>query len=127
VLYEPTSTGQVSDVLRFVNNYSPGVGLNGRVYVYSDFEPGEKSADLADTRIPYDFLSWRAGMDEQGIENIWNGAIYTPYYVPGMNQSTPGGMDQYLVTYIFTSDVPEPATIGILGLGVLSLLRKRRA
>jgi hypothetical protein len=129
VIYEPTLTGgQVSDVLRFVNNYNPNGGYQGRVYVYSELEAGETNPELADTRIPYDFLDWRAGMEEQGTEDGWNGVVYTPQYVPGTNQYMPGYMESlYSVTYNFTSDVPEPATIGILGLGALSLLRKRRA
>jgi hypothetical protein len=122
VLYEPT-TGQVSDVLRFVNSYNPTTGPKGRVYVYSDMEAGETNPELADTRIPYDFLSLSVRTDEQGTENGWNGIVYTPNNVTDM----PGYMTGYGVTYTFTSDVPEPATIGILGLGALSLLRKRRA
>jgi hypothetical protein len=129
VLYEPT--GQVSDVLRFVNNYSPDAGYQGRVYVYSD--PPEQGDlppyDLADTGIPYDFLYWRAGMDEQGTENGWNGIVYTPQYIPDLQQYLPGYMMQYGesgVTYNFTSDVPEPATICILGLGALSLIRRKK-
>jgi len=30
------------------------------------------------------------------------------------------------VTYNFTSDIPEPATIALLGLGALSLIRRKK-
>jgi hypothetical protein len=101
--------------------------------VYSDFETTDAQKDLADTRIPYDFLPNSAGTMEQGAEDGWNGMKdYTPWSWlndSGQLQYTPGYMTQYGdggVTYNFTSDVPEPATIGLLGLGVLSLLRNRR-
>jgi hypothetical protein len=125
-LYE--SEFDISDVLRFVNEQGSTGGLTGRVYVYSDLPEREELPELADTGIPYDFLSLSIGMDEQGTENGWNGVDYTPYYVLGQDLYTPGFMAQYGnygVTYNFTSDIPEPATICLLGLGTLSLIRRK--
>jgi hypothetical protein len=115
----------ISDVLYFTTMGWYGGGqdyLYATVFVFSDSEAGEKG-DLADTGfIPDPPYSGNAvTLLEEGTENGWNGVHYTPMenepgYVPGQN-----------VTYAFTSDVPEPATVALLGLGALSLIRKKRA
>jgi hypothetical protein len=125
VLYEDASFQVVSDVLRFVNVGDTTAPI-GRVYVYSDLpEAGELPPyDLADTGIPTSFMNNMVQVDEEGTEGGWNGVSYTPQLVVGA-PSQPGYMDGG-VTYNFTSDVPEPATICLLGLGALSLLRRRK-
>jgi hypothetical protein len=132
VLYEPGTSSQVSDILRFVNE-NVNESTESRVYVYSEAEQGDPlPLDKADTRIPYDYLEHRAGMDEQGPENDWNGIVLTPTSwqdEKGQWQYMPGYMMQYGeggVTYNFTSDIPEPATICLLGFGALSLLRRKK-
>jgi hypothetical protein len=51
-----------------------------------------------------------------------NGAFYTP------NPGDPGYDPTVgLLAYNFISDVPEPATMALLGLGVPLVLRRRRA
>jgi hypothetical protein len=116
-IFEPDGT--ISDVLRFTN--TPGANF-GRVYVYSDntdIDVGK--ADLADVGIPQ---PWTGGivvtMPEAGSENGWNGVIWQP------TPNQPGGLTATApITYNFTSDVPEPVTLALLGLGGL-LLRKRK-
>jgi hypothetical protein len=116
VMEESGLIDTISDVLRFVNDPAGAVG--SRIYVYSDI--GE--SDLADVGIP------PLGSNVVEVrEVVVNGLIgvfdYTPASgQPGCNPN-PGGT---LHTYNFTSDVPEPATIALLGLGVLSLLRRKR-
>jgi hypothetical protein len=127
VLYENqiqlALTGPViSDVLRFVNLATAN---QARVYVYSDAEGDEPSPELADTGIPTDFMGNVTAMTEQGTEDGWNGLNdYTPQLIAGA-PSQPGSMTETTVTYNFTSDVPEPATICLLGLGALTLIRRK--
>ncbi|MGA2322774.1 MAG: PEP-CTERM sorting domain-containing protein [Sedimentisphaerales bacterium] len=112
VVMEPGTT-TISDVVRFVG---------AQFAVYSDNSDGVDS--LADIGIPEELLSNVVYVDEVGLENGMNGVVYTPVSrQPGW--PTLSGNDA--VTYKFISDIPEPATICLLGLGALSLLRKRRA
>jgi hypothetical protein len=121
------STSNLSDVLRFVNSATGG----SRVYVYSNLpEAGELPPyDLADVgnpniNDPDQVLPNHIGRQEEGSEYGWSGLRnYEPTStLPGGNPN-PGGA---LRTYNFTSDVPEPTTIALLGLGALSLLRRKR-
>ena len=110
-----------SDLLRFIDDPT-GAALS-RVYVYSERElDGE--TDLADTGIPTDFMNNLITKTEQGTENGWSGLNdYTPQFIAGA-LSEPGYISG--VTYNFTSDVPEPATICMLGIGGLLLGRNRK-
>lgn len=45
----------------------------------------------------------------------------------GVHDNTPGGGGGALVSGIVISAVPEPTSLGLLGLGVLALVRRRRA
>jgi len=106
---ETGSTSDISDVLRFINVFALE---QVRVYVYSDLpEVGELPPyDLADTGIPSDLLM-PVYVNEVGGEG-YNYADYTAY-------ST---------TYHFISDVPEPATLVLLGTaGIWSFTRKKRS
>jgi hypothetical protein len=130
VVTEPTPLGtvpQISDVLSFevvdTNEYV--------LYVYSDNSDGDVPPAPADVGIPAKFQSNLITVQETGIngfpysENL-NGIVYTPTAgQPGFNISTLA-TSVGPVTYTFTSDTPEPATIGLLALGGLSLLARRR-
>ncbi len=114
VIYEPDALGnptsKISDILRF------DVATPPCVFVYSDNSDGAN--EKADTGIPTEWTNV-VRVPEEGSENGWNGLHYTP--MEGQPGYTGGG-----VTYVFTSDVPEPATICILGLGALSLIRRKK-
>jgi hypothetical protein len=131
VIYEPqiqlmVAEPVISDVLRFVNLPTAALSL---VYVYSDstrLEADELPA-LADAGIPAEFMDNLLTTDEQGNEFGWNGLYgYTPQLLAGA-PSEPGSVVGTTVTYNFTSDVtvPEPATMCILGLGALTLIRRK--
>ncbi|MGD0596485.1 MAG: PEP-CTERM sorting domain-containing protein [Sedimentisphaerales bacterium] len=108
VVMEPGTT-TISDVVRFVG---------AQFAVYSDNSDGADSP--ADIGIP-ELLSNVVYVDEVGLENGMNGVVYTPVSgQPGW--PTLSGNDA--VTYKFISDIPEPATICLLGLGALVLRRK---
>jgi hypothetical protein len=115
---EPSTTTELSDVLRFINDPA---GINAsRVYVYSDIDAIDPAKDLADVGLP------PLGSDvirvfETGLEGGINGATWQPLPGEPGYGTTPGIAP---LTYKFISDVPEPATIALLGLGLM-FLRKR--
>jgi hypothetical protein len=105
--YEVGTTDVIYDVLRFDN-----VNGQARVYIYSD---GGDPAP-ADTGIP---ALWISGADRDPVyvneigTEIDNFFDYTP-------------ANQIDVTYHVISDVPEPATLALLSLGGLALLKRKR-
>jgi hypothetical protein len=114
-IMEPGGTSEPSDVLGFANENS------SRLYVFSEAETDPWGQDLADKGLPSDYPpEWTIIQTvEVGLENGGNGVTY----IPGMNEP---GFIEGGVTYNFISDIPEPATICMLGLGALSLIRRKK-
>jgi hypothetical protein len=112
-------TNLVSDVLRFTTD--PAINAS-RVYIYSDMESTDITKDLADVGIPQLGGTNVAIVFERGLEGGLNGVTWVPTgNLPG---GSPAGAAP--ITYNFISDVPEPATVCLLGLGALSLIRRKK-
>jgi hypothetical protein len=117
---ESVGTNEViSDVLRFTTINQDNVSY-AAVFVFSDLPERGEQGDMADTGIPESFLSNVISRPEEGTENGWNGLHYTP------TPNQPGYVNGKIIDYVFTSDeIPEPATICMLGFGALSLIRRK--
>jgi hypothetical protein len=114
-----TTSLNLSDVVRF---FTPTTGNNSEMIFYSDFEATDPTPrDLADSGLPQSpnaFLIFETGPEGN------NGAVWNP--APGQPGSMPsGGTLQYNII----SDVPEPGTLTLAGLGgglLLAALRRRQ-
>ena len=115
-----TDAGVVLDVIRFnPNQRGPGGGL-GTLVFYSDNVDGFDS--LADTvGPPLAFYANQVRVPEVGTETV-NGAVYIP--VAGQPGFVAGA--DAPVEYHILSDVPEPATFGLLGIALMGLAGIRR-
>jgi hypothetical protein len=109
-ILEP-GTSDISDVLRFVNVNQGGLD-NSRVYVYSDIGDSDK----ADVGLPGDWSTSIVTLQEVGPEDN-NGVTFTA------TSNTPGapGFTGF-ANYQFISDVPEPSTLVLLGIGVIGFV-----
>ena len=105
VLSDPTQ--QSSDCIRFNGN--------GTLVFYSNNQPdGAEPGNLADVGFPAPLYANVVFIAEIGPEGN-NGATYTPLAgMPGFDPSGP--------TYTFISDVPEPGTVMLVGVGLVGLL-----
>jgi hypothetical protein len=104
----------VSDVFRFFQN---------NLIVYSEREPGETNFDLADVLVFPPLQPNVAGaFAEVGPEGS-NGFVWLP--APGSGAPGDVGVP---VQYNFISDVPEPATVTLVGLSLVGLwaINRRR-
>jgi len=116
VLIEP-ETGQISDLLRF---NSAGLGT---LYFFSDAAEAPEPGVLADGSLPTPRDNALI-LTESGAEGGVNGLF--GYFA----SSGPGGSGSSFPTWDFYSDgrAPEPSSIGVLGLGgVLALMKRRHA
>ncbi|MGA2440555.1 MAG: PEP-CTERM sorting domain-containing protein [Tepidisphaeraceae bacterium] len=134
LITEPPSNSAYSDLLRF--------DTNGNLYVYSDLDPGETppppttiSADQGLPPLsgpptnpfanPYNNVAGpfaETGLPGQPYSDDANGLFG---YIPGAG--APGFIiNGPPVIYNFTSDVPEPCTLGVLAVGSLGLMIRRR-
>jgi hypothetical protein len=117
LLSEPQNPTTPSDLLRWTH---------GLLLVYSDKpEAGEINPPPADVGLPTQFQANALAMLEVGPEAGPNGLFgYAPAPgQPGFYPVPPGP-----ATYNFLSDgvLPEPASLGVIGLGLVLLLRRRR-
>ena len=120
LLIDEPGTNAPSDLIRWNGN--------GTVVFYSDIEAGESNPDLADVGLPTAYNPLVVTVTETGLfghpytEAGPNGYVWTPaVQEPGY---TPGG-----ITYTIISDIPEPGTVALVGLGLVGLLaiiRRRR-
>lgn len=104
-----------SDVIRFFNFNSVSF-----MVFYSDNADGVDSP--ADTGLPTNAFTNVVTIKEIGPEGN-NGATYTP------GKGEPGYIStDFSVTYNFTSDseTPEPATLGMMGFGLVALAGTRK-
>ena len=116
-LIEPGNTN-FSDVIRFNPAGTGGnAGYPASVVFYSDNGDGVDAP--ADVGSPFAFYANQLFVQEVGTEGN-NGYVYTP--VAGQ----PGYVAGFSVTYNILSDVPEPTTFAMTGLGVAALIISRR-
>jgi hypothetical protein len=100
----------VSDMLRFTNNLGDltlGHQTANLLIYYSDIEQGEANTDLAD--LPFT-TNTTSSIPEVGGEGN-NGFDWQPGGVP-----YPNGNE-----YVGISDAPEPATLTMLGIGIVGM------
>ncbi|MDP9174940.1 MAG: hypothetical protein M3O30_13910 [Planctomycetota bacterium] len=114
-----------SDLLRFT--------ANGDLFIYSDINATENDPKaLADVGVPTTFQSNAISLPETNPnggtlnEAIVNGLFgYFTVAGSGLPGSAPGGTGA-TITYNFTSDLPEPASLTVVGLVSTGLLARRR-
>ena len=109
--------GPDSDVVRFWN--PTGVNLT-QIIFYSDVSAADPADSPADTGLPSQLIN-PIIIPEVGPEGN-NGAVYNP------PAGGPGSLPGALIQYNIISDVPEPGTMALAGLGggLLLLTLKRR-
>jgi hypothetical protein len=117
----------VSEVIRFNPAGTGNPGYPASLLFYSVNDDVDHPPNIADTGLPTAFYTNQVVLPEVIIPGGEGGAIYTP------NDSQPGFVPGFSVTYRLISDTPEPNTIvvatvaGVLGLVVYAARRRRHA
>ena len=113
LIFETDNQNVPSDLLRFEQP-------NNTVFVFSDVGTNDPGPDPADVGLPPPpFQPNNVSIFESGPEGN-NGAVWAP--PPG----GPGAAAGFAVQYNFISDIPEPTTLALVGMGgVLALICRR--
>jgi len=119
LLFDP-DVGAVLDVIRFNPAGTGGPGYPASLLFYSD-NIGGADAPGDTPSPPTAFYPNQRTLTELGPE----GGIQYADYTPGPND--PGFVPGFAVSYHLISDVPEPATVGLLAAGAMLLRLRRRA
>jgi PEP-CTERM motif len=123
VLLEPVGAVVLSDIIRFNPAGTGSPNYPASLVFYSDNLDGSDS--LADTRFPLLNYANSLTLTEVGPEVGPNGFMsYTP------TAGQPGFLPGLSATYNITSDVPEPASLVMMGIGLAAVVglawRRRR-
>jgi len=121
LMLEPPNHTSVSDVIRF---WAP-VGQGGnQVIFYSDLPDPDETPPipLADTGLPGSYLQLAVPLQEGGFEGGYQAVTHSAI------SGEPGYIGAGLGNYTFISDIPEPGTLAVAGLGFagMALMAYRR-
>jgi hypothetical protein len=104
---EPPQTSQLSDIVRFDGN--------GNMYFFS-LQHGSNDNDLADVPVLPPPITPNAVVNETSLGGL-NHGLWTPFTTGiGGDPTNPS------IAYIVTSEIPEPGTVILVGLGLVTLL-----